>query len=107
MNAEELGHKNSLFKNKEMILDEVFVGGEPYRRFFKASNLSFVQSEFKMCYNGVNHIYAECSKKSKTTILPPKKNMIIGIDKQELADDHSQSVYAGIAGFLGESRLNK
>lgn len=82
MDAAELGQKNALYENKDLIIDEVMIGGEPYRRFFKKSNISYVQSKFKIGYNGVNSIYSEFSKKVNSSILPQKKNLIIGIDKQ-------------------------
>lgn len=107
MDAAELGQKNALYENKDLIIDEVMIGGEPYRRFFKKSNISYVQSKFKIGYNGVNSIYSEFSKKVNSSILPQKKNLIIGIDKQQLVDENAQNIFVGIKGFLNEYRLGK
>ena len=60
-----------------------------------------------MCHNGSNGMYAELSRKCKSSILPQKKNMVVGIDKQELVDDTARTIYSGMAGFLGENRIGK
>ena len=62
---------------------------------------------FRIGYNGINSIYSEYSKKANSLILPNKKNLIAGIDKQELIDENGQNIFVGLKGFLGEQKLNK
>lgn len=35
-------------------------------------------------------------------ILPAKKNMVIGIERQSLFDDNAKFIYSGLTGFYGD-----
>ena len=59
----------------------------------------------KLTYFSTNNPYFERAKDIKTSILPVKKGMFPGIEKDDLSK-HGKIIYSGISGFFGK-RLSK
>ena len=83
----------------------MLIENEPWRRLFAKSNLVSPIDEVKLTYFSTNNPYFEKAKDIKTSILPFKKGMFPGIDKDSLSKN-GKIIYSAISGFLGK-RISK
>lgn len=97
--ADQLGQRRYLFQNERIIVDEVIVEGQPIRRLFLRSAPTVPQCQFKLTY--MSEANNKQLKEIGSKILPAKKNMVIGIDKQQLFDDSARFIYSGLNAFVG------
>lgn len=100
--ADQLGNRKYLYQNEEFIVDEVVVAGEPIRRLFLKVNPTVPQCQFKLTY--MSEANNKNLKDIGSKILPVKKNMVTGIDRQQLFDDSARFIYSGLKAFFGHPK---
>ncbi|EAR90517.1 methyltransferase domain protein (macronuclear) [Tetrahymena thermophila SB210] len=106
--GDEIGDKDVIAQNEEFIIEEILnEEGHALRRLVLKNNISAIQSQYKMTYFSAKNRpdLVEQNKLTKS-ILPPKKNMVIGIDESYLDFESHRAMIAGLS-LLGADAFEK
>ncbi|EGR27714.1 hypothetical protein IMG5_190700 [Ichthyophthirius multifiliis] len=91
--GDQIGKRNALLENNEFIIDEIMnENNKCIRRLIFKNNIQQIQSQFQIIYfsNKNKPQLVEINKQFQS-ILPPKKNVLVGIDDTHLEfESHKQ-----------------
>ena len=82
--GDDLGYRNYIYEDKDIIVEEVLVQNQPYRKMFLKTSPTIPLLESRLTYYSCNNPLFEKARDIKSEVLPFKKGFFTGIDKDEL-----------------------
>ncbi|KRX03797.1 hypothetical protein PPERSA_04305 [Pseudocohnilembus persalinus] len=101
--ADELGEKGIIVQDDNLVVEEIIIDEEVFRRLILKSNYNQVQSQFKLTYVASNNPQKQYLKEQEHyQLMSKKKNMFIGIDESYLDFDAHRAMVAGLSLFSSQ-----